>query len=84
MKKVYEKPEITFESFTLSQNIAADCEVKTGLPSNNSCGMDFSGITIFLDTMNGCDEKITSEGGDGEYNGICYHVPSGNANLFNS
>ena len=73
-----------FECFTLSTNIAGDCEIKTNLPSNTTCGMDFSGITIFLDTMNGCSgQGITSEGGDGEFNGICYHVPYGQ-NLFNS
>ena len=84
MKKVYMKPEIMFESFTLSTNIAGDCEVKTWLPSNNSCGLDFSGVTVFMTGMNGCtDIQIDSEGGDGEWNNICYHVPYGE-NLFNS
>ena len=32
MKKVYSKPEIYFESFSLSQYIAAGCEVKPGDP----------------------------------------------------
>ncbi len=89
MKKTYEKPQIMFESFTLSTNIAGDCEIKTWLPSNTSCGMEFSdGTTIFLDTMNGCSAEnggipVVSEDGDGEWNGICYHVPFGE-NLFNS
>lgn len=89
MKKTYVKPEIMFESFTLSTNIAGDCEVKTYTPSNNSCGLEFTGVgTVFLDTMNGCQTEnggfpVHSEGGDGEFNGICYHVPYGN-NLFNS
>ena len=84
MKKVYAKPEIVFESFSLSQNIAAGCEVKTNLPGNKTCGLDFSGVVIFLDSISGCVEKITSEGGDGSYNGICYHVFTGESNLFNS
>lgn len=84
MKKRYCKPEIMFESFTLSTNIAGDCDVKTYLPSNSTCGMDFSGLSVFLDTVTGCtDIKIESEGGDGAYNEICYHVPYGD-NLFNS
>lgn len=84
MKKTYSKPEIVFESFSLSQNIAAGCEVKTNTPAQSECGIDFGGYMIFLDEMTGCsDIPVTSEGGDGEYNGICYHVPNGE-NLFNS
>lgn len=88
MKKAYSKPEIVFENFSLSTNIAGDCEVKTWLPSNNSCGLEFTGIgKVFLDTMGGCTEEdgypIPSVGGDGEFNGLCYHVPYGD-NLFNS
>ena len=84
MKKAYEKPEIVFENFSLSTNIAAGCEVKTNLPGNKTCGLDFSGVIIFLDGMTGCTETVTNTGGDGSYNGICYHVPSGKNNLFNS
>ena len=85
MKKVYSKPEIMFEDFTLSVNIAGDCEEKTNLPSNSTCGMDFSGLTVFLDNMGGCsDIKVPSSNGDGEYDGICYHIPTGDKNLFNS
>lgn len=85
MKKVYSKPEIMFEDFTLSVNIAGDCEEKTNNPSNSTCGMDFSGLKVFLDGMGGCsDIPVDNVGGDGEFNGICYHVPSGDKNLFNS
>ena len=84
MKKVYSKPEIVFENFSLSTNVAGDCEKKTNLQSENACGMDFSGLMVFLDGMGGCkDIGILNMGGDGEFNGICYHVPSGE-NLFNS
>lgn len=85
MKKAYSKPEILFEDFSLSQNIAGDCEEKTNLPSNTECGMDLSGVVVFLDTMNGCRGgiEVTNKGGDGEFNNICYHIPSGQ-NLFNS
>lgn len=85
MKKIYSKPEIAFESFSLSANIAGDCEAKTNLQGQNSCGMDFSGLKVFMQGMGGCtDIKVDSQGGDGDYNGICYHVPSGDNNLFNS
>jgi len=84
MKKVYSKPEIVFENFSLSTNIAGDCEEKTNLLSSNICGMDFSGLNVFLEGITGCsDIKIGNVGGDGEFNGICYHVPYGE-NLFNS
>lgn len=89
MKKVYKKPLVILENFSLSTSIAGDCEVKTDTQSRNTCGMDFSGITVFLDTMAGCsgddDIPITSENGDGESDdGICYHVSSNGYNLFTS
>lgn len=87
MKKVYTKPEIFYESFSLSQNIAGDCEEKTNNPSNNACAFDFSGINVFLSSMAGICDGIQvnpdSYGGDGEFNGFCYHVFTGR-NLFNS
>lgn len=85
MKKLYTKPIVIIENFSLSTNIAGDCETKTNIPSNNSCGLDFSGLMVFMQGMNGCtDIKVDNVGGDGVFNGICYHVPSGNNNLFNS
>ena len=85
MKKAYSKPQFLFEDFTLSTNIAGDCEVDTHLPSNNTCGVDFSGVTVFLEGMGGCAGgiEVDNVGGDGEFNKICYHVPYGQ-NLFNS
>ena len=85
MKKAYTKPVVMFHDFSLTTSIAGDCEVKTDTQSNSTCGLDFSGLKVFLDGMGGCtDIPVTNTGGDGEYNGICYHVPSGNQNLFNS
>lgn len=77
MKKIYSKPEIAFESFSLSQNIAAGCEYTD--PKHPD--LYFTGIGYAFTT--GCDVKFSDGGGDGEYNGICYHVPTDN-NLFNS
>ena len=89
MKKAYAKPEIIFESFSLSQNIAAGCEVITDTQSRGTCGLEWGPDILFLDSMgNVCtgNGKVTSVGGDGEANGICYHVFSTNAmnNVFAS
>lgn len=78
MKKVYSKPEIIFESFSLSQNIAAGCEITdpkdpilamTGVGPGGSVGYAFS---------TSCDVDVTNGGGDGEWNGVCYHVFNNN------
>ena len=86
MKKVYSKPQIMFESFSLSQNIAAGCEEKTHTPAARACAVDFSGLKLFLEGMSGCsDITVANQGGDGEFNGICYHVfTDGSSNFFNS
>ena len=49
MRKAYSKPQIMFEDFTLSTNIAAGCEVKTNTPSQMQCayGEDDFGYPIF-------------------------------------
>lgn len=85
MKK-YVKPMIVFESFTLSTNIAGDCGTTTGvvpLQDETGCGYkdpaDRFGYVIFTTEM-ACNTKED----DGEYNGICYHVPIENDKLFNS
>ena len=89
MKKAYMKPEIIFEDFSLSQNIAADCEEKINNPSQETCGIEYGPFVVFLDTpdtMCTGAGKVTDMGGDGEWEGICYHVFSNNGerNLFNS
>lgn len=89
MKKAYSKPEIVFENFSLSQNIAGDCEVQTDAHAKGQCGFDFGPFVVFLDAANSdCtgDGRVTDYGGDGDYNGICYHVFNNNGeyNLFNS
>lgn len=85
MKKTYNKPEIVFEDFSLSTNIASDCDVKANSPTNNECGLNFSGLMVFMNGMDGCaDIKVDNVGGDGVWNGICYHVPVETSNLFNS
>ena len=84
MKKAYSKPDIYFEDFSLSTNIAAGCE---RIPNNNSditCGVKWSkGVFIFTEGVSGCNRKIV-DGADGEYNGLCYHNPDANYNVFMS
>ena len=89
MKKAYSKPVIIFESFSTSQNIAAGCEVKTNTPAQGKCGIEWGTEILFLDSVGSLctgDSRVTDVGGDGESNGICYHVFSNNGenNLFNS
>ena len=82
MKREYKKPMVVFEDFSLSANIAAGCEVKTHVPSNGICGYTPEGAAyaVFMTGISGCDRKYDT----GLYNGICYHVPAENNNLFNS
>ena len=72
MKKAYSKPQIYFESFSLSQNIAAGCEITD--PKDER--LYFTGLGYAFSSS--CDVPMTDAGGDGEYNGICYHVFSNN------
>ena len=81
MKKTYVKPEVHFESFELSTNIAYACGKPTHTPTNGTCGVTIDGLpgTVFLSTVAGC--KYEKQDG---YSGLCYHQPDGSLNLFNS
>lgn len=86
LKKLYTKPEITFEDFTLNTSIAGDCDVKTNTPSQNACPyikvIAGTERALFTTEIEGC--VYTQGVADGQYNGLCYHVPTENNNLFNS
>ena len=80
MRKAYVKPEIMFESFTLSTNIAAGCEYKNGLHARGYCGYETrTGDIIFTDDAQGCVYKKVDNN-----DALCYHVPNENNNIFNS
>lgn len=81
MKKAYSKPDIVFENFSLSTNIAAGCEYSTNF-ARDVCGFKFGPDMIFLEKITGCTEKVVD--GDGQFNGICYHNPSDDNNIFSS
>lgn len=84
MKKAYERPQIVFENFTLSTNIASNCTTITNTQSSGvyGCGYRLSdrhAEVVFMSTM-GC----TTWEDDGDYNGICYHTPTDSSSLFTS
>ena len=84
MKKTYMKPEIYFESFTLSTNIAANCDHPFDLQAQFVCAIPDSngqGMGIFDPNRGG---GCVIPGSDEMYNGFCYHVPTENNMLFNS
>ena len=81
MKKAYIKPEIMFEDFTLTTNIAAGCEVKTNTPTQGTCGLPMSnGGSVFVDSTTGCNIPV----GNNAYNNTCYDVPTPDNTLFHS
>lgn len=86
MKKTYVKPQIVFESFTLSTNIAGDCEIKIYTPTSKDCGYQPEGLTykIFISGISECEAPGNQIVNDDEANGFCYHVPIEGNNLFNS
>lgn len=79
MKKLYSKPEILFESFATSTNIAAGCRFITKLQAEGGCGYDDgrNGV-VFITKETGC--TYTQVDGDS----LCYHVPNEDYDIFNS
>ena len=87
MGKIYTKPDIVFESFSLSTSIAAGCEVKTNTPHSGTCGVQYGAMTVFLTGVGGCGHQLPFEKDywvDKFGNAFCYHNPSEDSNLFNS
>ena len=80
MKKQYVKPEMYFENFELSTNIATGCVESTHSFANGTCGIYVDGIgKVFMGSMDDCKYKGT----DGDFS-ICYDVPTATNRLFNS
>lgn len=77
--KEYTKPDIIFDSFSLSTSIAAGCEVKTQTPSDMKCGVEFGPDVMFLEGIDACTDKVVD--GTDKY---CYHNPTDTSNMFNS
>ncbi len=81
MKRVYSKPDIMFEDFSLSTSIAAGCEFSTNF-AMDSCGFKYGPYVIFMDGIYGCEIPVPE--GDPMFNGVCYHNPSDDKNIFSS
>lgn len=81
MKKQYVKPELYFENFELSMNIAAGCAIATQ-HADYVCPYTITSMnrTIFSSKESGCT-TLTQDGS--EY-GLCYHNPAEGQNLFSS
>jgi hypothetical protein len=87
MKKAYSKPEIMFEDFSLSTNVAAGCEMKIHNSVEGTCAYFGSGgVVVFTDKLTACVYTPGEMGGTNpdEWDGFCYHVPTDKNNLFNS
>ena len=82
MKKVYTKPQIVFESFQLTSNIAGDCNTKPNTQADEAnCGYNDGGWIIFQSSTVCVDVQV---GQDGAHNGFCNHVPIGDHSVFTS
>lgn len=79
MKKIYTKPEISFDNFGISSNFAlsASCTVEPNVSTRDTCGYDIAGRHIFVAENTGC-EYVSA---DGDF-GVCYYVPTGDSNIF--
>lgn len=78
MKKTYVKPEVYFESFQLSANIAANCTLISH-HSDSSCPIldPDLGKTTYTDML--CDYSPPDEN-----DGVCYHPPAPTMGVFTS
>lgn len=81
MKKIYSKPNIMYEDFSLSTGITASCEYSTNF-ARDVCGFKYGPYMIFTEGISGC--AIPVPDGDLMFNGICYHNPSDDKNIFSS
>ena len=80
MKKTYAKPQIVFESFQLTANIAGDCNTRPNSANEATCGYYDNDWIVFQNSAV-CNFPA---GPDGKHNGLCYHVPTGDISVFTS
>lgn len=79
MKKKYEKPQILFDSFELSQDIAAGCRYDTTNQVQYVCPAIDPELGMSIFAGGNCD--MTPPSGNDR---ICYHVPTAGNNVFGS
>ena len=85
MKKKYITPDILFESFSLDENIASssmNCTRNIVNQYSGDCGLIFGDKIVFSVPVAGCQVKI--QDGSALFDGLCYHIPTGDNKLFNS
>lgn len=80
MKKQYVKPELYFEDFELSANIATLCGIGVG-HTDTSCGYTVAGGRTIFAEKSICDTSAISPDGEDTY---CYHNPNDSSRLFAS
>lgn len=86
MKRVYKKPYIRFEDFSLSENIALGCEVKAN-HAKDACSITDNGYSVFANISICTDYQFDPDtdeyvNNDGEK--VCYHIPLPDNNVFTS
>lgn len=82
MKTGYEKPQIQFENFELSESISAGCALISNA-TQYSCAVFVPewGEKFYMDETGGCTLTPPNAGaGDG----LCYHAPSDANNVYSS
>ena len=80
MKKTYSKPDIVFESFSLSTSVASNCLIYAPSQPSGIGAIQAGMFTVFQNSTQGCIVQVTT----GVWEGFCYHNPSDFNNLFNS
>lgn len=90
MKRAYTKPDILFDSFSMSTSIAV-CTTQSGQPTQSSCGLTFGNMTIFVTGISGCKTSFnfnnkTPVNGmvNSDNDAACYHNPTATFNIYNS
>ena len=75
MKKSYSKPQIVFESFTLSTDIASGCNLTNVNQASASagCGLWVDDFDVLFNMGTGSACSVGPD--DGQNNTICYHNP---------
>lgn len=81
MRKKYQKPELYYESFALSQSISSGCEGIANF-AEDICSVTLKGpgydLTLFHDSQICFDSPPNPD----DY--LCYHAPSEFNNVFSS
>lgn len=78
MKKIYQKPIVKIEDFTLCENIATGCELKSN-HAMDVCAYEDNGWFTFSSSIGACEIPV-----DQEDEKLCYHVPTEAWNIFTS